>query len=111
MRRYALLLAAVVFAASCKHVPDVIYLPGPPVPEEAGTEEECAAMCATLERMQCPGWDGSPGPDEVHGTPDDVSCAVACVDIVSSHHTVTLNQRCVAAATDCEQVDACFGEE
>lgn len=109
MRVLSLVLLAALCA--CKHVPDVIYIPGPPVPEDAGKAEECAAACANLERMQCPGWEGSPGFDEVYGTPDDVSCTAACVEIVESGPTVTLNQRCTAAATSCEQVDACFGED
>lgn len=106
----ARLIALCAVLSGCAALSDVVYPPGPPVPQDAGTAGECAAACDNLARMQCPGWQGSPGPDEAYGTVDDVACATACVDIVTSDPTMTLHQRCTAAATSCEGVDACFGE-
>lgn len=104
--------AALFFlATACNTIPDVVDPPGPPVPDEAGDASDCEAACATLARLQCPGWRGSPGPDEIVGTADDVPCARACRAIVSSDRTVTLQQRCTATATTCEAVDRCFDSE
>lgn len=84
--------------------------PGPPVPDTAGTPEECAYACDNLARLQCPGHEGSPGEDGTFGTADDVSCTQACIDIVTADSTVTLHQRCVAEASSCDGADQCLAE-
>ncbi len=82
--------------------------PGPPVPPDAGTVDDCDDACDNLAWLSCPGWEGSPGPDEVFGTIDDVSCAEVCRVIVGGDSTATLHQVCTAAAATCEAVDQCF---
>lgn len=100
------LVFALLFLCACGGGPGP--KPGPPVPDSAGTPEECAYACDNLARLQCPGHEGSPGADEVFGTDDDVPCAQACIDIVTADNTVTLQQRCVAEAASCAQADDCF---
>jgi hypothetical protein len=46
--------------------------------------------------------------DEVYGTPDDVSCTQACIELVNADPTFTLAQRCVAQATSCPLADDCL---
>lgn len=77
---------------------------------ENGGPEDCAPACATMERLQCPGFRGSPGPDEEFGTSDDVACARACVELVNADPTFTLAQRCIAQATSCEAADRCLAD-
>lgn len=67
----------------------------------------CAAACDNLGKMQCDGWEGSPGPDEVYGTPDDVGCAQACRDIVGAT-SITLNTVCISRSRSCTQAALCF---
>jgi len=82
--------------------------PAPPAPSDAGTVDDCAAACANLARMECPGWQGSPGTDEMFGTEDDVSCEVVCRTIVGGDPTATLHQRCTADSKSCDDVERCF---
>lgn len=82
----------------------------PPVPPDAGTIEDCQDACDNLQRLQCPGWQGSPGPDEIFGTADDMSCVAVCEDIVADP-AMTLFQLCTAAANSCDEVEACFDPE
>lgn len=94
--------------SGCGPVFPVPPTPGPVEPADGGTADDCAAACANLARLYCPGWRGSPGPDEIIGTPDDVPCEQACRDIVTADPTVTLFQRCTAQAKSCAEVEACF---
>jgi len=88
----------------CENIP--IPIPIPPNPYDP--PELCVEACENLARLLCPGWRGSPGSDEVFGTPDDVPCVDVCALIVADP-TVTLYQQCTAQAASCEAVEACFG--
>lgn len=81
-----------------------------PEPNQPTVEGDCTSACATLARLDCPGHEGSPGPDETFGTPDDVSCAQACTDIVRADPVVSLAQTCVTGARSCDAADACLAE-
>lgn len=94
----------VIMLASCW------ITPRPVTPLDADVPTACEAACKNLKRLDCPGWKGTPGIDEKFGTQDDVSCFSACVDIVDSDPTVTLNQVCVANSDSCKKVDECFSE-
>jgi len=67
---------------------------------------DCAAACANLARLGCPGAEGSPGLDEEYGTPDDVPCEAVCVDVEANG--VSMHTACTAAAGSCEAADGCF---
>jgi hypothetical protein len=94
----------------------------PPIPQDPSDEpvtptgphcssvipECCAAACANLERLSCPGREGSPGPDDVFGTPDDVSCTRTCAGVSAEADLgVDLNLDCVAVAETCAAAEAC----
>ena len=91
---------AMVAAVSCG------TLTPTPKPDNDGP---CAALCSRISELQCPGWDGSHGPDEEPGTGDDVSCQDACVDL--QENGADLKASCVADAGSCEEVDGCFDAE
>lgn len=86
-----------------------------PVPEpndqndasELDAEEACSLLCINLERFDCPGKDGSPGPDEQYGTADDVPCAEQCVKTVSIVPWMLDKARCGAKAKGCDELEAC----
>ena len=71
------------------------------------TPDDCRAACANLARLQCPGWEGSPGADETFGTEDDKSCEEVCREVMDLGET-TLYPKCTAKAESCEAVEACF---
>jgi hypothetical protein len=98
----SLLSIALLLLLACGGVKPVP--PGPPVPSTADAIEQCAAICDRLDTLRCQGRDGNAGPDEVVGTPDDVSCEKACVDVQA---VVALNANCVVEAGSCRAVDAC----
>lgn len=82
--------------------------PVDPVTElDSGTPDDCPAACENLKRLQCEGWQGSPGPDEQFGTEDDLSCERVCLGVMSEP-TATLFPICTAKAADCEAVELCF---
>ena len=85
-------------------------IPMPP-PIDPAIETNCKTACDNLKRLQCSGWEGSPGKDEIHGTDDDVPCWKACKDIESADPTADLKLQCTTNANSCEAVDNCFGEE
>ena len=97
--------ALILLLAGCSHLQ-----PPAPAPVENGGPEDCAPACATLERLQCAGWRGSPGRDGEYGTFDDVACDIACIELVNADPTFTLAQRCVAGATSCEAADRCLAD-
>ena len=111
MQQRALILIALHFlglALVAAHLLGCPYVKPPtPAPPEAGGPEDCAPACANLARLRCPGWEGSPGEDERYGTPDDVSCAQACVDLLTADPTFTLAPRCVAKVDSCDAADSC----
>ena len=85
-----------------------------PVPDNGSVDNDadaCAAACANLERLRCPGWRGSLGKDEIHGTEDDVPCEQVCRDVVEASVASTLHQKCTAAADSCAAVERCFEED
>jgi hypothetical protein len=96
------LLCLLIFG--CVPVP----VPGPPVDPEGGTEDDCPAACANLQDLKCPGWRGSPGPDGVFDTEDDISCVDVCVYTMTVDETMTLFPLCTAQAETCEEVEECF---
>jgi len=110
-RRYLalILFALVVFSANLFSGCRLLYPePDPPsVTPANGGSGDCRAACDNLARLGCDGAEGSPGPDDVYGTADDVPCTAVCEDITTDD-TVTLYQRCTAAALSCEAVDRCF---
>ena len=88
------------------------FNPDPVTPDDPkDVMTQCDLACKNLKRMDCDGWKGSPGEDEVFGTNDDVSCQITCTEIVNSDPTVTLHQLCVAKATSCTDADKCFEVE
>lgn len=104
MRRVMFSIGLALVVSSCQ------YLPSPIPPNPYDPPEDCAPACANLEKMKCPGWQGSPGDDGVFGTPDDVSCVDVCVDTMEEP-TATLHPKCTAAAESCEAVEECFANE
>lgn len=97
---------ALFFSSCCCQ--RIIHPIGPPEPTDAGTLEDCGPACENLARLQCPGWRGSPGADEIWGTADDYSCETACRNIMYADDTATLFPICTAAAQTCEEVEKCF---
>lgn len=83
-------------------------MPGPPIEPEGGTKEDCPSACANLQDLRCPGWRGSPGPDGVFDTEDDVSCIDVCIYMMTVDETMTLFPICTAQAADCDEVEECF---
>lgn len=81
--------------------------PAPP-PQPTEDPSTCAGACQNLALLRCPGWDGSPGPDDQMGTADDVPCVQACGDILLSEPTVELYLTCQAGAASCEAAYRCF---
>jgi hypothetical protein len=86
---------ALLCACSCRPVPPPVVVP------DAG----CEAACATLERLQLPGAEGSAGPDRVAGTADDVPCPQACAEFEAEGFD--MHTACVAWARTSAEVDAC----
>lgn len=86
--------------------------PDDPAPSCDGSVHECCERaCAALARYKCPGYQGSPGADDVYGTPDDVTCEAACeYAAVQTDIGIDLNLGCVAAAQSCTEVEACPSE-
>ena len=67
--------------------------------------EYCQPACDNLFRLNCPGWQGSPGVDEIFGTTDDIPC----VDVCLNHEMPQrIFPRCTAKAESCEAVERCF---
>ena len=85
-------------------------LPEPKEPPSPVPGAGCDQMCERLAELECDGAEGSPGPDDVQGTPDDVPCAQACRDIVETVGA-TLHEECVSGAASCDDVDLCFQTE
>jgi len=69
-------------------------------PLEAGTNEDCEAMCDNLRKLHCPA--GDP-------TPKGVPCEVVCQNVESTGYA-SENPRCQARAADCAAADACSDE-
>lgn len=100
----------VILLWGCNGIIPPDYPPGPPIPKDVNLEESCELACRNLKRMNCDGWKGSPGIDEIFNTKDDIPCFSVCIEIVKSDETVTLNQRCVAESISCKEADRCFEE-
>lgn len=85
-----------------------------PPPEPAPTPDPdsgpCEQVCANMKRLECLGWDGSPGPDGKMGTEDDVACTPTCVDYIVADPTAVGYETCQANATTCDAMDACYDE-
>lgn len=97
----------VIILISCQ-IPDPVY-PGPdPVPNNSDIPKLCELACKNMEKMNCEGWQGSPGNDNIFGTVDDVSCSDVCIDIMNQEPSITLHPKCVAEANSCERADECF---
>lgn len=98
LRKFAIptLLVLGLVHACVPRVPQPAPVPG------AG----CIDACAALERLGCAGATGSPGPDDVPGTHDDVACIDACA-LLEAEGIIVLHTECVAGAHTCEQADAC----
>lgn len=81
----------------------------PPVqpPTPTPNDDACQQACDQLERLGCPGHEGSPGRDEQYGTADDVACAQVCRDVEADG--ISMHTSCVATAADCATVEACSG--
>jgi hypothetical protein len=92
----------------CVHLDPIPDDPKPDDPPPVATEEDCKAACDNLKQMKCPGWDGTPGKDEIQGTADDVPCWKACINIMSVGHPADLKLPCTIKATSCEEVESCF---
>jgi hypothetical protein len=71
----------------------------------AGDPDDCKAACDNMQSMDCPGWKGNAGPDEVFFTDDDISCEEICIRVTNAG--IGLEQACVAAAVSCEAMERC----
>lgn len=69
----------------------------------------CNQACTNMTKLECDGWKGSPGSDEIFGTIDDISCTEICIVISSPDSIINLCPKCVSLAISCEEVDACYG--
>lgn len=92
--------------------PDVIPppapAPAPPAPAPPGPGQDgCAATCIRLAELGCVGAHGSPGRDDVYGTPDDEPCAVTCRGVQAAG--ISLATDCIGRANSCAAVDKCMG--
>lgn len=102
--KFAILLciASLLCAARCQG----------PVVIDTDTDDnpaDCVAACDNMEDLDCDGWQGSPGEDEVYGTEDDVSCDEIC-EMIAEEPTAEIFPGCVAAAETCEAVDECSNQ-
>ena len=95
-------------AASCQRPLSV----NDPAPSCDGTVAECCQRaCANVQRLGCPGAEGSPGEDDIPNTDDDVPCWVTCQEQARQVDLgVDLNLGCVGNAKSCEAVEACAEE-
>lgn len=75
----------------------VPYAPEPEPPPV--TDAGCAEACATQRELGCEG-----GGHTEDGVPCEAVCEDAEAFLPGSYHT-----GCVAAASDCAEVEACFG--
>lgn len=87
----------------------------PPAPPGFDAADVCDAAAQNMKRLRCPGWQGSPGRDEQHGTGDEgeVGFAEVCRDneeAAGGIAALSLHPDCVAAARDCAEVDRCREE-
>jgi hypothetical protein len=82
-------------------------LPEAPIDTPENERDFCSAACDKLAELQCPGWRGSPGLDEIFGTDDDISCSRVCNELVVES-SVTLHAECTSEATSCAAVERCF---
>lgn len=94
------LIASAFVIGACAGMPDHDWT-------DDSTVEDCAPACENLQRLRCPGADGSPGADREFGTTDDRTCKTVCEEIMEEGEK-TLYPKCVAAARTCQDVDACF---
>ena len=67
----------------------------------------CNEACQNLLSMQCDGYKGSPGSDDLFGTSDDISCETVCESIMKEPG-FDLYPECTSKAPSCEAVEACF---
>ncbi len=96
-----------IVVAVCSALTTLSCLPLPESPET--TAADCSGACSTLERLGCPGAEGSPGPDDQIGTADDLPCAETCVELESKG--ASMETACVSQARSCFAVERCFGDE
>ena len=76
--------------------------------EPVSSEGTCEEACTNLRKLQCPGWDGSPGADDTMGTADDVPCTPTCEEIKAQDPEFGAYLGCQADASNCDAADACF---
>ena len=77
-----------------------------PLPTDPGAG--CEQAAARIVELQCPGWQGSPGVDDVFGTGDADELPLVDVCRVTEREGADWKTECVAAALDCAGVEACF---
>lgn len=96
-------LAALLVLTACHPTP---VPPGPPGP----VQPACWAFCEILTTGQCPGYDGSPGQDEVQGTPDDASCVEVCESLLTKgiYRATSATTGCLDRATTCSLAEDCL---
>ena len=104
-----LFVAVVVLAAllitGCGAI-DIVVDTDPVLDTDVDAGGGCRGACSNIAELGCDGAEGSPGPDEVYGTEDDVPCAEVCEETEGAG--VSMETGCVSAADDCDAVDACF---
>jgi len=82
-----------------------------PITPDSAVEVMCDAACRHMQSLGCPGWEGSPGHDEMRGTPDDIPCWVVCRDAESAAGELegaSMHPSCVAGAESCVEAVRCF---
>jgi hypothetical protein len=108
MKRLVLAAALLCASSACGGAPTPPpFKPDPYEPAPAPTASACERFCALIDRLDCPGQNGSPGQDEQRGTADDVPCTRVCEDVLSKG-TYQADSGCLSTASNCEAAETCL---
>lgn len=80
--------------------------PLPIRPDDATIRQGCRAACDNMARLEYPGYEGSPGEDEIHGTADDIACWLVCESTEMANFP--FHARCLAESATGEEMDRCY---
>ena len=99
--RSSLVVALVLVACTWPPKPEPMPDPNP------APNDLCSAVCVHEHALGCSAAKGSPGPDDVYGTIDDVPCATACHDQLAADATLEALLVCITRSENCADVDRC----